>query len=181
DVNGTTDLDRTNYFATVPANQLELALWLESDRMGYLLDDLTAASFKNQQDVVRNERRQSIENRTFGIVEEAVSHTLYPKEHPYYAAVIGSHADIQAAQLKDVKDFFKQYYGPNNASIALVGDIDKAAVLKLVEKYFGSLKRGLDVPPVQAATPSITSERRLVVKDRVELPRLYMSWIVPPI
>src|ERR1043165_3344491 len=94
DVNGTTDRDRTNYFETVPSNQLELALWLESDRMGYLLDDLTGESFKNQQDVVRNERRQSYENRPFGIVEEAVTHLLYPKEHPYYADVIGSHADI---------------------------------------------------------------------------------------
>src|SRR5262245_50714981 len=125
DINGSTDLDRTNYFETVPANQLELALWLESDRMGYLLDDLTQESFSNQQAVVRNERRQSFENRPFGIVEEAVSHLLFPKDHPYYAAVIGSHADIQAAQLKDVKSFFKQYYVPNNASIAIVGDIKK--------------------------------------------------------
>src|SRR5262245_16883329 len=181
DVNGTTDLDRTNYFETVPSSQLELALWLESDRMGYLLDDLTAASFKNQQDVVRNERRQSVENRPFGIVEEAVSHLLFPKDHPYYAAVIGSHADIQAAQLKDVKSFFKQYYVPNNASIAIVGDINKADTLALVEKYFGSLKRGPDVPAVNVTTPPITEERRLVVKDHVELPRLYMAWIVPPI
>jgi len=181
DVNGTTDLDRTNYFETVPANQLELALWLESDRMGYLLDDLNATSFKNQQDVVRNERRQSTENSPFGIVQEGVSHLLYPKEHPYYAAVIGSHADIQAAQLQDVKKFFKQYYVPNNASIALVGDINKPEALKLVEKYFGSFKKGADVPPVKVNTSPITEERRRIVKDRIELPRLYMSWIVPPI
>jgi zinc protease len=105
DINGTTDRDRTNYFETVPSNQLELALWLESDRMGYLLDDLTEASFTNQQDVVRNERRQSIENAPFGIVSEAVTHLMYPKEHPYYADVIGSHADFQAAKLDDVKKF----------------------------------------------------------------------------
>jgi zinc protease len=181
DVNGTTANDRTNYFETVPSNQLDLALWLESDRMGYLLDDLTEKSFSNQQAVVRNERRQSYENRPFGVVEEAVSHQLYPKNHPYYASVIGSHADIQAAQLKDVKSFFKQYYVPNNASIAIVGDINKADTLALVEKYFGSLKRGPDVPAVNVTTPPITEERRLVVKDRVELPRLYMAWIVPPI
>jgi len=181
DVNGTTDRDRTNYFETVPSNQLELALWLESDRMGYLLDDLTGESFKNQQDVVRNERRQSYENRPFGIVEEAVTHLMYPKEHPYYADVIGSHADIQAAQLKDVKTFFKQYYVPNNASVAIVGDIDKAATVKLVEKYFGSFKKGADVPPVKVTTPPITEEKRLVVKDRIEMPRVYMAWIAPPI
>ena len=180
-VNGSTSLDRTNYFETVPSNQLELALWLESDRMGYLLDDLTEESFTNQKAVVRNERRESTENRPFGIVEEAVAHLMYPKDHPYYADVIGSHADIQAAQLKDVKSFFKQYYVPNNASLAIVGDINKADTLALVEKYFGTLKRGPDVPAVKVTTPPITEERRLVVKDRVELPRLYMAWIVPPI
>jgi zinc protease len=180
-VNGTTSFDRTNYYATVPTNQLELALWLESDRMGYLLDDLTEASFTNQQDVVRNERRENFENRPYGPVEEAMSHLMYPKDHPYYAAVIGSHADIQAAQLKDVKSFFKQYYVPNNASLAIVGDINKAETMALVEKYFGSLKRGPDVPPVSVKTTPITEERRLVVKDRIELPRLYMAWIGPAI
>jgi zinc protease len=181
DMNGTTDQDRTNYFETVPTNQLETALWLESDRMGYLLDDLTAESFKNQQDVVRNERRQSIENEPYGIVSEAVTHALFPKTHPYYSDVIGSHQDIQAAQVADVRKFFKQYYSPNNASIAIVGDIDKTKTRQLVEKYFGSLKRGPDVPAVQVTTPEITSERRVVVKDHVELPRLYMAWITPPI
>ena len=180
-VNGTTDLDRTNYYETVPSNQLELALWLESDRMGYLLDDLTEGSFRNQQDVVRNERRENFENRPYGPVEEAMSHLLYPKDHPYYAAVIGSHADIQAAQLQDVKTFFKQYYVPNNASVAIVGDINKKDTLALVEKYFGSLKRGPDVPPVNVTTPPITEERRQVVKDRIELPRVYMAWIGPKI
>ena len=165
----------------MPTNQLETALWLESDRMGYLLDELTADSFKNQQDVVRNERRQSIENRPYGIVSEAVTHALFPKEHPYYADVIGSHQDIQSAQVADVRKFFKQYYSPNNASIAIVGDIDKAKTRQLVEKYFGSLKRGPDVPAVHVTTPEITAERRVVVKDHVELPRLYMAWITPPI
>ncbi|HET9943512.1 MAG TPA: pitrilysin family protein, partial [Terriglobia bacterium] len=180
-VNGSTSLDRTNYYEIVPSNQLELALWLESDRMGYLLDDLTEGSFRNQQDVVRNERRESVENRPYGPVEENVSHLMYPKDHPYYANVIGSHADIQAAQLKDVKAFFKQYYTPNNASLAIVGDIRKAEALALVEKYFGSLKRGPDIPVVKVTTPTITEERRAVVKDRIELPRLYMAWIAPPL
>ena len=181
DMNGTTDQDRTTYFETVPTNQLETVMWLESDRMGYLLDDLTAESFKNQQDVVRNERRQGIENQPYGIVGEAVTHALFPKEHPYYADVIGSHQDIQAAQVADVRKFFKQYYSPNNASIAIVGDIDKAKTRQLVDKYFGSLKRGPEVPAIHVTTPEITSERRVVVKDHVELPRLYMAWITPPI
>jgi zinc protease len=180
-VNGSTGNDRTNFYETVPTNQLELVLWLESDRMGYLLDDVTEASFKNQQDVVRNERRQNFDNRPFGVVEEAMAHLMYPKDHPYYGQVIGSHEDIQAAQLKDVKTFFKQYYVPNNASIAIVGDIDKAKTVALVEKYFGTLKRGPDIPPVTVTTPPITEERFQVVKDRVDLPKLYMAWIVPPI
>src|SRR5499427_8849786 len=123
DLNGTTDFDRTNYFETMPADRLETALWLESDRMGYLLDDLDQGKLSNQQDVVRNERRQSVENQPYGIVSEAVTHALFPKEHPYYSDVIGSHLDIQSAQVADVRKFFKQYYSPNNASIAIVGDI----------------------------------------------------------
>ena len=181
DINGTTDYDRTNYFETVPSNQLELALWIESDRMGYLLDTLDQTALSNQQDVVRNERRQSVENQPYGIAEEAVVQMLYPKGHPYYASVMGSHEDIQAAKLEDVKQFFKQYYAPNNASLAIVGDIDPAQVRPLVEKYFGSLKRGAPVPPITAETPPITSERRKVVKDRIELPRVYMAWLTSPI
>src|SRR5262245_62084807 len=179
-INGTTDFDRTNYFETMPSNQLELALWLESDRMGYLLDVLDQASFANQQDVVRNERRQSIENQPYGIVEEAMFHALFPKDHPYYADVIGSHADIQAAKLDDVKNFFKTYYAPNNASLVIVGDIDKAAVKALVDKYFGPFKKGPAVPKATADTPKLTAERRVVVKDRVELPKVYMAWITSP-
>jgi zinc protease len=174
DMNGTTDFDRTNYFETVPSNELELALWLESDRMGYLLDELDGEALRNQQDVVRNERRQTTENRPYGIVDEAIYHTVFPKGHPYYGSVIGSHQDIQAATLGDVRQFFKQYYTPNNASLSIVGDIDKAKTLKLVEKYFGTLKRGPAVPPIRITTLPITSERRTVVTDRVEVPRVYM-------
>ena len=180
-VNGTTNFDRTNYFETMPSNQLELALWLESDRMGYLLEKVDQAKLSNQQDVVRNERRQSTENRPYGMVEEAMFQALFPKGHPYHGVVIGSHEDIQAAKLDDVHEFFRQYYAPNNATIAIAGDIDKATTKKLIEKYFGTLKRGPAVPPVKATTAPVTAEKRLVVEDRVELPRVYMAWITPAI
>ena len=180
-LNGTTDFDRTNYFETVPANQLELALWLESDRMGYLLEKVDQAALSNQQDVVRNERRQSVENRPYGLAQETLVQSLFPQGHPYYGNVIGSHEDIQAVKLDDVNRFFRQYYAPNNASLAIVGDFDPGQTKKLVEKYFGTLKRGPAVPTVEADTPRIVSERRRVVSARVELPRVYMAWLSPPI
>ncbi len=181
DLNGTTDYDRTNYFETVPSNQVELALWLESDRMGYLLEKVDQASLANQQDVVRNERRQSVENEPYGLAEEALTQSVFPAGHPYYGNVIGSHEDIQAAKLDDVKNFFKQYYAPNNASLAIVGDFEPAQMKALVQKYFGTLKRGPAVPPIKAETPKITSERRKTVNARVELPRVYMAWLTSPI
>ena len=180
-INGTTDYDRTNYFETVPSNRLELALWIESDRMGYLLDAIDGKEFANQQDVVRNERRQTTENRPYGNAEEELVHMLYPQNHPYYANVIGSHADIQAARLDDAREFFKRYYAPNNASIAIVGDFDPVQTKQLVQKYFGTLKRGQPVPPINVQTPKITMERRKVVPDRIELPRVYMAWLTPPV
>ncbi len=181
DINGTTDFDRTNYFETLPSNQLELALWLESDRMGYLLGTLDREKLANQRDVVRNERRQSVENAPYGLVEEQLVHELYPKGHPYYAEVIGSHRDIEAARLDDVREFFRQYYTPNNASLAITGDFDPVRVKALVERYFGSIPAGPSVPKITAVTPPITSERRAVVTDQVELPRVYMGWITAPI
>lgn len=181
DINGTTDFDRTNYFETLPSNQIALALWLESDRMGYLPDKLDQASLSNQQDVVRNERRQSVENQPYGIVEEGMMHMLFPKDHPYYADVIGSHTDIQSAKLDDVRNFFKLYYAPNNASLAIVGDFQPEQAKELVEKYFGPLKRGEAVPRITAKTPPITSERRAVIQDNVQLPRVYEAWLTSPI
>jgi len=181
DINGTTDFDRTNYFETLPSNQLETALWLESDRMGFLLDTLGQAKLSNQRDVVRNERRQSVENQPYGLAEEALYQTVFPKGHPYYAAVIGSHQDIESAQLDDVRNFFKQYYAPNNASVAIVGDFDRARAKELVEKYFGPIASGPPVPKITAKTPPITSERRKLVNDQVQLPRVYMAWITDPI
>jgi zinc protease len=181
DFNGSTDFDRTNYYETLPSNQLELALWLESDRMGYLPDKLDQANLSNQQDVVRNERRQSFENAPYGVAQEAVFHQLFPKSHPYYPMVIGSHADIQAAKLEDVRNFFKLYYAPNNASLVIVGDFDPATVRQLVEKYFAPLERGAEIPRVKVATPPITTERRAVVQDNVQLPRVYIAWLTSPI
>jgi len=181
DINGTTEFDRTNYFETLPSNQLELALWLESDRMGYLLGTLAREKLANQRDVVRNERRQSVENAPYGLVEEAMYHQLFPKDHPYFADVIGSHQDIEAARLDDVRQFFRQYYSPNNASLAITGDFTPQQAKALIEKYFGTIPSGPPVPKINAVTPPITSERHAVVTDQVELPRVYMAWITDPI
>ncbi len=180
-INGTTDFDRTNYFETLPSNQLELALWLESDRMGFLLDTLDDQKLENQRDVVRNERRQSIESAPYGLVQEELFHQLFPKNHPYYASVIGSHADIEAARLTDIREFFKLYYAPNNACLAIVGDIDPDRTKTLVEKYFGPIPAGKPKIRAMAPTPPIESEKRIIVADQVELPRVYMSWITEPI
>ena len=125
DINGTTDFDRTNYFETLPSNQLESALWLESDRMGFLMEKLDRTKLTNQRDVVRNERRQG-ENSPYSTSDEEVFHLLFPKDHPYYASVIGSHRDIEAARLNDVRDFFRRFYTPNNATIAIAGDFETA-------------------------------------------------------
>jgi zinc protease len=181
EINGTTDFDRTNYFETLPSNQLELALWMESDRMGFLLDTLDQQELTGQIDVVRNERRQSVENAPYGLVEEEIFHQLFPAGHPYYASVIGSHADIEAVRLGDVRDFFREYYAPNNASLAIVGDIDKQQARALVEKYFGPLPAGQPVAKPTITTPPITAEKRVVVTDKVELPRVYMAWLTAPI
>ncbi len=179
DVNGTTSFDRTNYFETMPSNQLELALWLESDRMGFLMEGLNRELLTNQRDVVRNERRQG-EGRPYNAMQEAMFHTLFPKEHPYYANVIGSHADIEAARVNDVRDFHQQYYTPNNASIAIAGDFDAKALKSLLTKYFGPIPKGPAVPPVTATTPPITSQRRANVTDTVQLPAMMVSWLTPP-
>ena len=181
EINGTTDFDRTNYFETLPSNQLELALWLESDRMGFLLEKIDDHNLENQRDVVRNERRQSVEGAPYGLIQEELFHQLYPKEHPYHASVIGSHADIEAARLADVREFFQLYYAPNNASLAIVGDIDKARTKALIEKYFGPIPASKSAPEIDVKTPPITAERRAVVTDQVELPKVYMAWITDPI
>ncbi|HEY4048954.1 MAG TPA: pitrilysin family protein [Acidobacteriaceae bacterium] len=179
-INGTTSFDRTNYFETVPSNQIETALWLESDRMGFLLDTLNRAKLTNQQDVVRNERRQSLENRPYGLVDEAMFHELFPADHPYHARVIGSHADIEAARLEDVRQFFMQYYSPNNATLSIAGDIDIAGTKGLIDKYFGPIPQGPPVPKVDATTPAITAEKKVTVTDTIHLPKVDVAWLAPP-
>ena len=180
DSNASTSFDRTNYYDTLPSNQLELALWTHADRMGYLLDALDQKALSNQQDVVRNERRERIENQPYGIVDEAVFRSLFPVGHPYRPYIMGSHADIQAARLADVRDFFKRYYRPNNATLTIVGDFDPATAKRLVNKYFGSFRRGPDVARPEVVTPAITGERRETVTDQIELERVDLAWLTPP-
>ncbi len=177
-INGTTDFDRTNYFETVPANQIELALWLESDRMGFLMEGLNRELLTNQRDVVRNERRQG-EGQPYDVAEEQMFHMLFPKEHPYYGVVIGSHADVESARIADVRDFHQQFYTPNNASIAVAGDFDPAKLRTLLEKYFGPIPQGPPVAPVTAVTPAITAQRRATITDTVQLPQLKIAWLTP--
>src|ERR1017187_6636849 len=168
DLNGTTSFDRTNYFETMPANQLELALWLESDRMGFLMEGLDRIKLANQRDVVRNERREG-EGRPYDVANEEESHQLFAPSHPYYGSVIGSHADIEAARSADIRDFHQQFYTPNNASIAIAGDFDPKKLKDLLTKYFGPIPAGPKVEPVNTVTPTITSQRRSTVTETVQL------------
>jgi zinc protease len=179
-INGTTGFDRTNYFETMPAERLELALWLESDRMAFLLEGLTARNLANQRDVVRNERRQR-ENTPYSLVWEELYRQLFPAGHPYHATIIGSHADIESARLDDMKEFCRQYYVPNNASLALVGDFDSEEVKHLIDKYFGAIPLGPAVPKLDVSTPPILSAKRVTVTDRVELPCIYKAWLTPAV
>jgi zinc protease len=177
-LNGSTNADRTNYWEVVPAGALELALWMESDRMGYLLPALTDAKFTNQRDVVLNERRQNYENRPYGLAPMALLAALFPPEHPYHWTTIGDIADLQAAQLDEVRAFFRRYYHPANASIALAGDIDPEQALVLVDRYFGEIDPGEPVDPIHVDA-SMTGDTRIQFEDRVELPRLYLAWHTP--
>jgi zinc protease len=177
-LNGSTNADRTNYWEVVPSNALELALWMESDRMGYLLPALTEAKFSNQRDVVLNERRQNYENRPYGLASMALLAALFPADHPYHWPTIGEITDLEAVQLDEVHAFFRRYYHPANASLALAGDIDADEALALADQYFGSIEPGPRVEPVSAAA-SLSSHVRLYLEDRVELPRLYLAWLTP--
>ena len=179
-LNGSTNADRTNYWEVVPRNALELALWMESDRMGYLLPALTDEKFENQREVVLNERRQNYENRPYGLAGMALAAALYPPDHPYHWLTIGGADDIRAARLDDVRAFFRTYYRPRNASLALAGDVDTDTALAMATDYFGGLEAGDEPPAVHlGAFPAIASEQRLVLEDRVELPRLYLAWHSP--
>jgi len=177
-LNGSTNADRTNYWEVVPSNALELALWMESDRMGFLLPALTDAKFSNQRSVVLNERRQNYENRPYGLGSMAMLAALFPPDHPYHWTTIGEIADLQAVRLDEVHAFFQQYYHPANASLALAGDIDPEAALTLARAYFEPLPAGPRVEPVRASA-ALDRDVRLSLEDRVELPRLYVSWLTP--
>ena len=178
-LNGSTDWDRTNYFETMPADRLELALWLESDRMGFLLDTLDQKKLDTQRGVVRNERRESVENVPYGRAEERLVQLLYPEPNPYFGYVIGSHEDLQRASLQEVRDFFRTYYAPNNASLAIVGDFRTASVKQLVEKYFGPIPRGPQPPPVTARTVPHTQEIRETLRDQVQLAKVLIGYVGP--
>ena len=177
-LNGSTNADRTNYWEVVPTNALELALWMESDRMGYLLPALTEAKFANQRDVVLNERRQNYENRPYGLASMAILAGLFPPDHPYHWTTIGEIADLHAARLEEVQAFFRRYYHPANASLTIAGDIDREAALALARDYFGDIAPGPRADPVTAAAV-LQDDVRHLLEDRVELPRLYISWLSP--
>lgn len=179
DNNGSTNSDRTNYWINVPVNALELALFVESDRMGYLLDAMSPGKVDGQRDVVKNERRQSYENRPYGMASIVLDENLFPPDHPYHWPTIGSMEDLSAASFEDVVEFFKRFYGPNNASLSIAGDIDPAKTRTLVEKWFSDIPPGPPVPPMGAPVAFLGAEKRLVLEDKVQLPRLYMVWHSP--
>ena len=175
-VNGNTTEDRTTYFEAVPSNYLELALYLESDRMGFLLPAMTQEKLDNQRDVVKNERRQRVDNVPYGTASEKIAAALYPPSHPYSWPVIGYMEDLSAASLEDVMEFFRVYYAPNNACLVVGGDFDSKQVRGWAEKYFGAFPKGnaIDRPSVQMVT--LQEEKRIVFEDKVQLPRLYLTW-----
>jgi zinc protease len=177
--NGSTENDRTNYWINVPSNALELALFLESDRMGYLLDSMTPKTVDAQRDVVKNERRQSYENRPYGMAELALGEMLYPEGHPYHWPVIGYMPDLTAASYDDVVEFFKKYYAPGNASLVVAGDIEPASARALIEKWFGDVKRGANVEPMTIPGVALTGVQKRTMTDKVQLQRLYLAWLTP--
>jgi zinc protease len=178
--NASTGNDRTNYYINVPSNALDLALFLESDRMGYLLDTMTPKTVDAQRDVVKNERRQSYENRPYGLAQPTLGEMLYPEGHPYHWPVIGYMPDLTAASHEDVVDFFKKYYAPSNASLVVAGDIDPVKTRALVEKWFGDVKAAPQPEPMTIPGVALTGVKKKTLTDRVQLPRLYLAWLTPP-
>jgi zinc protease len=181
-MNGSTWLDRTNYFETVPAHQLELALWLESDRMGFFLQALTQAKLDNQRDVVKNERRWRVDNQPYGDWDERIQAMIYPSDHPYHHSVIGSMEDLDAATLDDVSEFFRTFYAPNNAVITVCGDFDPRTARDWIEGYFGEIPAGPTIPPLPGSaelSPLLGQEHRQMVESEVALPRIYLAFRVP--
>jgi zinc protease len=178
-VNGTTSWDRTNYFATVPSGNLENVLWLESDRLATLTDALTIEKLNNQRDVVKNERRQGLENQPYGRWVKLIHENLYPSRHPYANDVIGVHEDLTAANVEDVKEFFKTYYTPNNMSLVIAGDFDPAEAKRLIEKYFGTIPAGPALDRPVKGIPKLDGEKIVEVNDRVPQERTYFAWHSP--
>jgi zinc protease len=178
--NGSTANDRTNYWENVPSNALQIPLFLDSDRMGYLVDSLSPERVEAQRSVVMNERRESYENRPYGMADIVLNEMLFPPGYPYHWPVIGYMEDLKAATYDDVVDFFTKYYGPNNASLVVAGDIDPAATRALVEKWYSDVKRGeLVAPLAPAVAPVLNEVKRRTITDQVQLPRLYLAWITP--
>ena len=180
-LNASTWLDRTNYFETLPSHELELALWLESDRLASLLPAMTQEKLDNQRDVVKNERRWSVDNQPYGSWDEKMQALLFPEDHPYHHSTIGSMEDLSAASLDDVQEFFTAYYAPNNAVLTIAGDFDPGSALALVEKHFGPIAANPAIPPAPstAVDPIIGAEVREDVPDRVPLPRIYAAYRMP--
>jgi predicted Zn-dependent peptidase len=182
-LNGSTWLDRTNYFETLPANQLELGLWLESDRLGWLLPAMTQEKLDNQRDVVKNERRWRVDNQPYGDWDERLQEMVYPEDHPYHHSVIGSMEDLDAASLEDVETFFRTYYRPNNAVLTLCGDFEEEAALGMVRKWFGDIPAGDPVPDIPGRTDiptALDAPVRAVVEQDISLARIYKAYRVPP-
>jgi zinc protease len=180
--NGTTNTDRTTYYEILPSNALPLALWLEADRMGRLLPTMDQAKLDLQRDVVKNERRQSYDNRPYGRANETIMAALYPAGHPYSWPTIGSMTDLSSASLDDVKTFFRTYYAPNNASLTIAGDFDRDSVRVWVQRYFAAIPRGPAVPARPApGRVALAADTALVLEDRVQLPRAYYSWLTVPL
>lgn len=174
-LNGTTNSDRTNYYETIPSNQLEKILWLEADRMGFFLDAVTEEKFENQRETVKNERNQRYDNRPYGLLRERVGEALYPEGHPYSWSTIGYIEDLNRANLDDLKKFFSRWYGPNNATLTIGGDIDKEQTLEWVAKYFGSIPRGPEVESPEYTPVTLDADRYISMEDKVALPLIYMS------
>jgi zinc protease len=177
--NGSTTNDRTNYWINVPSNALDLALFLESDRMGYLLDTMTPATVDAQRDVVKNERRQSYENRPYGIADLTLAEMLYPEGHPYRWPVIGYMDDLTAASYEDVVAFFKKYYAPSNASLVVAGDINPSEVRGKIERWFSDVKPGPAPEPMTVPGVALAGVQRKTITDRVQLPRITVAWLTP--
>ncbi|MGH2402132.1 MAG: M16 family metallopeptidase [Candidatus Limnocylindria bacterium] len=181
-LNASTWLDRTNYFETLPSHELELALWLEADRMASLLPAMTQEKLDNQRDVVKNERRWSVDNQPYGTWDEKMQALVYPEAHPYHHSTIGSMEDLSAASLEDVSEFFATYYAPNNAVLTVAGDFETDEALAMIERHFGPIPTNPGLPPAPDMTvdPLIGSDVRETVPDQVPLPRIYLAHRVPP-